>query len=322
MAPVQRNEKKIASIGTVVIWLLIALLAFWMPSYSPKPKPIKITLDSPKQVQRETAPAAPAPAMPAPPPPAPAAAKPAAPAPSKTAPKSSPQPSKSVKPVPQPRPEPKLQKSVEEQMKEMQQKKNTKKEVNWDEMFADAEESTSQPSAPAATATKKVDALSGSSASSSSKGSGSVTSKSYDAKSSSASASSSTSSALSGIKDAKFSMADNGVSSETNVKSTNSNGKVSLAMSDGTARELLDPKKPVIFLSEEAALKIDATKTVTITFTVTADGRVPVNGIRITPASLLPTIVQNEVSQQISRWRFASASSDGTATFSYTIRKQ
>ena len=98
-------------------------------------------------------------------------------------------------------------------------------------------------------------------------------------------------------------------------------GKTSLAMNDGTARILLEPKSPVISLTPQAAATIDATREFKITFTVNADGRVPVNEI-IIPKSLVSPIVQQEIANQISRWRFQSASSAGTATFIYTIKKQ
>ena len=98
-------------------------------------------------------------------------------------------------------------------------------------------------------------------------------------------------------------------------------GKTSLAMNDGTARILLEPKSPEISLTPQAAATIDATREFKITFTVNADGRVPVNEI-IIPKSLVSPIVQQEIANQISRWRFQSASSAGTATFIYTIKKQ
>ena len=99
-------------------------------------------------------------------------------------------------------------------------------------------------------------------------------------------------------------------------------GKTSLAMNDGTARILLEPKSPKISLTDRAASTIDSSHTeLRITFTVNADGRVPVNEIMI-PKSKVSLIVQQEIAAQISQWRFQSASRAGTATFVYIIEKR
>ena len=93
-------------------------------------------------------------------------------------------------------------------------------------------------------------------------------------------------------------------------------------MNDGTARNLLEPKSPVISLTPKAASTIESAHTeLRITFTVNADGRVPVNEI-IIPKSNVSLIVQQEIAAQISQWRFQSASTANTATFKYTIEKR
>ena len=92
-------------------------------------------------------------------------------------------------------------------------------------------------------------------------------------------------------------------------------------MTDGTPRTLLEPAEPKIILSKEAADSIDSTKHLTITFTVTKDGTVPVSSVKISP-DILKSLVTMEIREQISRWRFQSAATSGQAQFSYTIKKQ
>ena len=58
-----------------------------------------------------------------------------------------------------------------------------------------------------------------------------------------------------------------------------------------------------------------------LSFTVLANGSVPLGDVRITPASILPTLVQQEIAAQISRWRFSQAASAASARFDYVIKK-
>ena len=71
---------------------------------------------------------------------------------------------------------------------------------------------------------------------------------------------------------------------------------------------------------EKAAALIDSTKRLTVSFTVLASGTVPVTSVKISP-DILPSLVSMEIREQISRWRFQSASYDGIARFEYTIQK-
>ena len=93
-------------------------------------------------------------------------------------------------------------------------------------------------------------------------------------------------------------------------------------MTSGNARELLSPAKPVITISAAHAALIDSTRRVTITFTVLASGTVPLSTIEIKPSSMLPLEIQNEIKAQISTWRFATDTSNGQATFEYSIIKE
>lgn len=137
-------------------------------------------------------------------------------------------------------------------------------------------------------------------------------------------ASSATSSALSNIKNTQYSTSTgNSLKSITEAKTTKgSDGSISMAMIDGTTRVLLDPIPPVIKLSESAAALIDSTRTVTIEFQVLSSGNVPRSQIKITPESILPQEVRNEIYDQLSKWLFASSPNTARATFEYTIQKK
>lgn len=105
-----------------------------------------------------------------------------------------------------------------------------------------------------------------------------------------------------------------------NAKSVNSSdGKVSMEMSDGSSRVLLEPSRPEIKLSAEAAKLLDHKVTVTIKFRVIQSGNVPEAQIIITPESSLPAAVREEIYSQLSKWRFESASNAATASFEYTV---
>ncbi len=342
MQAIEKKPNQIAFFGTIGVWVFIFIF-FSFYSLLPHNKPFKtvqIHLESPSQAKASTVSEAPPPASQAMEQAAsPAAAPQSAPAQKaveKPAPKKTEAPAKkspqkaATKPAakpsskPAPRPEPKLQKSVDELMAEQRATKTKpKKEFDWSQ-FDDAEETVSSNTGSAANAVvNQVNALEGTAASaSSSKGTAQSQSSSPN-KTYTGTTSSSTSSALNKIATATYSgTAGNGVSVSATMNTAGSpDGKTSLAMNDGTARILLEPKSPVISLTPQAAATIDATREFKITFTVNADGRVPVNEI-IIPKSLVSPIVQQEIAAQISRWRFQAASSAGTATFIYTIKKQ
>ncbi|MBQ7158303.1 MAG: hypothetical protein IJS09_02605, partial [Treponema sp.] len=193
-------------------------------------------------------------------------------------------------------------------------------QADLDALFADTEENTSSSNANTAATVKEVAALSGSAASASQSTSSAATATSSK-NSTSTAASSGTNDALSKIAATQYTkVSGNGVSSTATVKTGGTtDGKVTVQMSDGTSRALLDPATPSITLSRAAAALIDSKKQVQIRFTVTANGTVPVSEIRITPASILHTIVQSEIAAQISHWRFSAADDPGTAVFDYTI---
>ena len=152
----------------------------------------------------------------------------------------------------------------------------------------------------------------------------SASSSSNSAANSTPAASSSTSSALSNIKSASYSASTgDSLKAITNAKtSKTSDGQISMQMKDGTTRVLLDPITPVIKLSSEAAALIESTRTVTIEFRVLASGNVPRGEIKISPESILPQKVRDEIYTQLSKWIFEASSTSAYATFEYTIEKR
>ena len=150
------------------------------------------------------------------------------------------------------------------------------------------------------------------------------TSQSSDKPQTQQSASSATSAALSNIRNTTYSTSSgSNTKSITEAKTTKgSDGTLSMAMKDGSTRVLLNPVPPVIRLSEAAAALIDTTRTVTIEFHVLSSGNVPLGEVTITPISLLPDDVRNEILDQLSRWQFESSAADARATFEYTIEKR
>lgn len=100
------------------------------------------------------------------------------------------------------------------------------------------------------------------------------------------------------------------------------NGKYSIKMSDGSPRILVFPAEPRLKISEENSKTIDSTRNLTITLKILADGTVPLGGVSFSPASAIDSSVRSELAAQIQTWRFSSASTDGQASFYYSIIKR
>lgn len=216
--------------------------------------------------------------------------------------------------------EPKIKKSVEQLMAE--NNSSEKKTAEWNENFFD--NSQTVQSKDVSGAQNKVQAKSsieGTAAKSSAEKKSGVSSSSESAENRNAEASEETKNSLANIKNTFSSSVSGNIKSKTSVASQNSGGKLSIKMSDGKSRELLYPKNPVIFISEENAKLVDETKKVIVRFKVRADGTVPLTGISIVPSSLLPPQIQAEIKEQIQLWRFSEETSglDGTASFDYTL---
>lgn len=149
----------------------------------------------------------------------------------------------------------------------------------------------------------------------------SITSQNSSSASKNNDVSDSTSDALKGIKNTFQGNAQDGIQSQTNVKSRKSgSGKVEMEMSNGRSRALISPASPVINLSAQAAATIDTSKTVTINFKVLEAGNV--TEIKITPESILTSIVRDEIKAQISKWLFEAADYTASANFEYKIIKR
>ena len=347
---IQKKPRILGVLGTILFWALFALFVTYFSLFSRKPvyKTVQIRLDSPQTKTQDARAAAapksmeksaePAQALPPPPAPqtAPAQTQPAA----QTAPVQTPpaqnKPAQ-TKPAPQkqnetPKPapaqkkvasEPVIQKSIEELMAEQQAAK-PKKKLSQAEIAALFENTSANTSATSATTApsqvQEVAALSGSAGTASNE-TKPVSTTSTQSRNTSTAASTGTTNALRDIAATSYSkVSGNGVSSVATVKTGGTtDGKVAVQMTDGTARTLLEPESPSISLSSEAAALIDGKKEVRITFSVSPSGTVAVSGIRITPAAILAPKVRDEVTAQISRWRFSSADSSSSAILEYTI---
>lgn len=225
---------------------------------------------------------------------------------------------------------PTYKKSMDELLEEqMNSKKSSKKDFDWDSMD-DAVENSSSGSVQNNTAktVAGASALSGTAGSAASQDS-KVTSTTGKETKTNSSASGATTSALKNIEateqtfDGNTGAGGNGLSSVSKVMAARSNdGKLSLSLSDGSARVLLEPKEPKIHISEEHSHLIDNKRTVTIEFTILPSGNIPKSKITFKPAALIPAEIQSEISDQISKWRFAPADTEGVATFEYTIIKR
>lgn len=202
---------------------------------------------------------------------------------------------------------------------------SSNKEIDWDEMFEDSSVGESSTSGGKVIGGNDFSGSVGTVADSESSAQRAV-SKSNSSSNSGVvtGASSSTSSALGEISNATYTGYSTGtVSTESKVPVTNSSsGKVMIKMSNGRTRALLKPREPVINLSEDAAKSIDGSRIVTIKFMVTKNGNVPISRITITPASILPLKVQDEIKNQISNWIFESDNYDAFAEFEYNIVKK
>jgi hypothetical protein len=101
---------------------------------------------------------------------------------------------------------------------------------------------------------------------------------------------------------------------------TGSSSTVANLMFDGAARKLLSPEAPSITLPARLARLVDSDRTVTVQFTVLADGTVPSGLVSFTPSAVLPAEIRDYLRKEFSSWRFEKGSADGQASFRYSIR--
>lgn len=356
----QNTSEKLGLIGTAVVWLILTIcFAVIKPAQkTQKYKEVQIVLSNTpaeKRAEEAPAPAAPAPApsaaetvasevveaaapvvesKPAPveaPKPVEKKAEPKTAAKAVEKPKTEPKKAETkpaeakpaAKPVAKKEPEPvQTYKSVEELMEEQFTAKKTARTA--DDVFAqmDADSDYEETTSTQKVVQNTTPAFSGSAATAT-KASKEPVKSASTAKTTNQNTSNATSNALGKITNAKFfGTASSSVDTEANVQTTASgNGKVTMVMSNGSSRVLLEPAKPIINLTEQAAATIDGSRKVSITFTVTESGNVPRGEISITPESILSEIVRKEIRDQISKWRFESADYISTAVFEYKIVK-
>ena len=204
------------------------------------------------------------------------------------------------------------QKSIEELMAENAQKKKTN--ATWDDsIFGEEGQSSSSQSSSSSVASNKTtqnsvtNTFEGFAGSSSESQTVQTASESRFTENSNNSVSSSTSQALSKISSTKY-VAKN--SSDTIAYETSG---------VQTSRMLVYPSEPSIVIPESLESKIERTKTVKISFVVTAEGKVNSKTIQIEPVGSLIPEIEREIKAQIALWRFESGKSDGQATFNYSI---
>lgn len=222
------------------------------------------------------------------------------------------------------RAEPQLVQSMEELM--AQNSKPVKKEAVWDESIFESsaiEEQSQAAAVPKINSAEPVQALSGTAASAK-KDTAAVSSVQTTRSASSSQSMSSTEAALQNILSAKPGVYtsqgnDQSKSFETQSSSRSEGDGVSMDLADGSSRLLLYPEKPAIVLSAESEKLITSSRTLTIVFTVLANGTVPPGNISFQPAGILPVSVQTEIRSQIARWRFEEEKSDGQARLTYSI---
>ena len=204
------------------------------------------------------------------------------------------------------------QKSIEELMAENAQKK--KSNAIWDDsIFGEEGQSSSSQSSSSSVASNKTtqnsvtNTFEGFAGSSSESQTVKTASESRFSENSNNSVSSSTSQALNKISSTKY-VAKN--SSDTIAYETSG---------VQTSRMLIYPSEPSIVIPESLENKIERTKTVKISFVVTAEGKVNSKTIVIEPVGSLILEIEREIKAQIALWRFESGKSDGQATFNYSI---
>ena len=193
-------------------------------------------------------------------------------------------------------------------------------DFDWDSMFGDDSDSDSNTSSE----TKKITTknTTAGTAGSVSENQNAVVSSTTKSNNTSQKVSESTSGKLSQISNAEF-VGKSNISEKTSVEtSVGSNGKVSVKMQNGQSRVLLSPSEPKIYISEEGAKLIEGSVTVVINFTVLESGTVPSGEISITPASLLPSTVRNEIVSQLSKWRFEADDFAALARLEFSIVKK
>lgn len=336
---VQHTSEFFAIAGTILFWILFLIFSFVIKPQPKKPeyKEVQIVLSSTPVVQKteespapaeqaaapsaaasaqaEEAPISPIVETPAPkaqPKPTPKKAEPAKP---------SAQPKSTAKPVTTTSEPTKLAKSVDDLIAEMNtsSSKTVISDEDFDKMFDDNDFDSSNTTEKKTVTTKS--SSTGTAGESASDKSQKLTSSSSGSENTQT-VSSDTTKTLHNIKNSTYAgKALNGIQSKTEVQTVNSgSGKVTVPMSNGRSRALIDPEEPIINIPPELYYLIDSTRTVKISFKVINSGNV--TDVRISPESSLHSSIRQEIIGQLLFWRFEAADYTATANFEYTIIKQ
>ncbi len=114
--------------------------------------------------------------------------------------------------------------------------------------------------------------------------------------------------------------ADARTSQNVEGTATGSQSTISGISFEGSPRKAL--YAPPIVLPENLARLVNASVSVTVSFTVQADGSVPAAFVDFIPQAALPAAVRDYLVKEFSRWRFEKSDQDGHARFLYSIRVQ
>ena len=245
-----------------------------------------------------------------------------------------PKPEPKQEPKPEPVPEKPVEtvhydlvKSAEELWAEQQAAKKNAPKPSWEDMFGDDSDSSDNTSTTTTTPQKVVNTQSTTSG-----GAANVAETQTQRQTSQVqkntgnqTTSDSTSEALKNIGNTQAKQdTGNKPSVDTNTPgNTPASGTgIKIQMSDGSKRALREPKSPEIILSKSAQQTVENNTTVTVSFSVQNDGHVLRSSIKFTPASVLSSIIQNEIIDQVSKWVFDPANTSAIASFEYTIKKK
>lgn len=218
-----------------------------------------------------------------------------------------------------------LQKSTEELIAEQNAKKSTKtvEEVDWDAMFGgtstvSSNQTTNSSKQEIQTVQNDTNALSGSAGIAASTTTSSYVASSENQKSNDVNETN-TGTMLSNISGKKYETTTQDLSSVVEFSGiAKGDGGTLIQLENGEMRILLDPKEPKIVLPEDS--NVETSILIEVSFQVLKNGTV--SGIQITNEALISPKIAAEIKNQIAKWRFNEADSNGQGHFNYSIIKK
>lgn len=117
----------------------------------------------------------------------------------------------------------------------------------------------------------------------------------------------------------EIALSEKSVSDRGSGKTLSNSEGTPFELVDKSFRTLLEPASPELLISEKNAALVQSSRTVLITFTILASGNVSPGTIAITPSSSVHPLIENELKEQIRKWRFSPAAKSGLVRFNYTI---